>query len=250
MSKEIKNTVQIKSFLGMEEVRVVNNTHIVLKDMFNALGRVKEDGGWNHEKKKMEDFLKLIGKIDDHQKLGVDFGKTKGRGNKSNGSIQTVDCLKLETVPVVLTQFRPVNSNKRTKEENVMALKQWAEFMKFVDELLVQAKCFEFVVADTELEKQDTERISKLGGSPMVMNQQICLAMGEIVVGDAKFRLKKDQLKIYQNQTTIDLIECRRFMIDEFIRAYRITKSHKDAKKYAVEATMEYYGLTDGILAA
>ena len=37
----MKNKVEIKEFLGME-VRVVNNEWIILKDMFNALGRLTE----------------------------------------------------------------------------------------------------------------------------------------------------------------------------------------------------------------
>lgn len=46
-----KSIVEVKEFLGMK-VRVVNHEWIVTKDMFSALGRVKEDGGWNNEKKK------------------------------------------------------------------------------------------------------------------------------------------------------------------------------------------------------
>ena len=50
------NKVEIKNFLG-SEVRVVNNEYMVLKDMFEALGRVKEDGTWTDEKNKMDKFL-------------------------------------------------------------------------------------------------------------------------------------------------------------------------------------------------
>lgn len=53
------------------EVRVVNEEWIVLKDMFNALGRVREDGTWTNEKNKLDGFLKIIDKKDHHQSLMV-----------------------------------------------------------------------------------------------------------------------------------------------------------------------------------
>lgn len=52
---------EIKKFLGMK-VRVVNNEYIVLKDMFQALGRVKADGTWTNEKKKLLIFLNELTK--------------------------------------------------------------------------------------------------------------------------------------------------------------------------------------------
>lgn len=56
-----KNKVEKKVHLGME-VRVVNNEYIILRDMFEALGRVREDGTWTDERKKLEIFLEDIGK--------------------------------------------------------------------------------------------------------------------------------------------------------------------------------------------
>ena len=122
----MSNNVERKMFLGME-VRVVNKEYIVLKDMFDALGRVKDDGGWNHEYVKLTIFLEEIGKMDHSQKLRVVVKR---------GQSEEVHCLKLDTVPIVLTQFKPTKSNRRTAEENEEALNTWRRFMMFVDELL------------------------------------------------------------------------------------------------------------------
>lgn len=228
------NKIEIKLFLG-QEVRVVNNEYIVLKDMFNALGRVKEDGTWTSERKKMLNFLEGIEKLTDHETLVV-----TSKGKKKSREYQEVECLKIETVPVVLTQFKP--TNRKGKE----AIDKWFEFMKFVNELLISVKAHNFIVEDTELEKIDRDRLHKLGGSPMKMATMVNYAMGVIITGE-KIKIKKDDLKSYQNQTTIDLLEARRYWIEEFIRAYKITKSHSESNRLALEFTLEHYGLNEKV---
>ena len=64
------NKVEIKNFLG-SEVRIINNEYMVLKDMFEALGRVKEDGTWTDEKNKMDKFLDGINQKEYHETLVV-----------------------------------------------------------------------------------------------------------------------------------------------------------------------------------
>lgn len=228
------NKVEIKTFLN-SEVRVVNSEYIVLKDIFNALGRVKEDGTWTSERKKMLNFLEGIEKLTDHETLVV-----TSKGKKKSREYQEVECLKIETVPVVLTQFKP--TNRKGKE----AITKWFEFMKFVNELLLISKAHKFIVEDTELEKIDRDRLHKLGGSPMKMATMVNYAMGVITTGE-KIKIKKDDLKSYQNQTTIDLLEARRYWIEEFIRAYKITKSHSESNRLALEFTLEHYGLNEKV---
>lgn len=82
------NKVEIKNFLG-SEVRVVNNEYIVLKDMFNALGRVKEDGTWTDEKKKLE---KIIGK-ENIVKLKISYNN---KTNNKARNTQYVLCAKID----------------------------------------------------------------------------------------------------------------------------------------------------------
>ena len=225
------NKVEIKNFLG-SEVRVVNNEYMVLKDMFEALGRVKEDGTWTDEKNKMDKFLDGINQKEFHETLVVLVKQGRAKVEKE------IECLKLEVVPVVLTQFKP--TNRKGKE----AIDKWFEFMKFVNELLVSAKAHKFIIEDTELEKIDRDRLHKLGGKPMIMAGMANTAMGIIITGE---KIGKDDLKSYQNQITIDLLECRRYFIEEFIRAYKITKSHGQANRLALEFTLEHYGLNEKV---
>lgn len=225
------NKVEIKNFLG-SEVRIINNEYMVLKDMFEALGRVKEDGTWTDEKNKMDKFLDGINQKEYHETLVVLVKQGRAKVEKE------IECLKLEVVPVVLTQFKP--TNRKGKE----AIDKWFEFMKFVNELLVSAKAHKFIIEDTELEKIDRDRLHKLGGKPMIMAGMANTAMGIIITGE-KIKIGKDDLKSYQNQITIDLLECRRYFINEFINAYKILKSHSKANKYALQFVMEHYGISD-----
>lgn len=229
------NKVEIKLFLG-EEVRVVNNEWMILKDMFGALGRLRTDNEQLDDKdtKKLRVFLEGIGKLSDTESLRI----TSKSSKKKSREYQEVECLKIETVPVVLTQFKP--TNRKGKE----AIEKWFEFMKFVNELLISVKAHNFVIEDTELEKIDRDRLHKLGGSPMKMATMVNYAMGVIITGE-KIKIKKDDLKSYQNQITIDLLECRRYFINEFINAYKILKSHSKANKYALQFVMEHYGISD-----
>ncbi|XZM50705.1 hypothetical protein ACSW97_09110 [Clostridium perfringens] len=230
----MKNSVEIKEFLGME-VRVVNHDWLVLKDMFSALGRVKKDGGWNDEKKKLDEFLELIDRKEHSESFGVLLKQGRSKVYKE------VECIKLETVPVVLTQFKPTT---RKGEE---ALRCWAEFMKFVNRLLVENQAYKFVVSDVDLEKQHRDKLKSYGGNPVVLASMVSYAMGIILTGD-KVKITKEDLKSYKDKTTIDLIECRRFFIEEFVRAYRITKRHKEANRIALEYTLEKYGLQERLL--
>ena len=227
------NKVEIKNFLG-SEVRIINNEYMVLKDMFEALGRVKEDGTWTDEKNKMDKFLDGINQKEYHETLVVLVKQGRAKVEKE------IECLKLEGVPVVLNQFKP--TNRKGKE----AIDKWFEFMKFVNELLVSAKAHKFIIEDTELEKIDRDRLHKLGGKPMIMAGMANTAMGIIITGE-KIKIGKDDLKSYQNQITIDLLECRRYFIEEFIRAYKITKSHGQANRLALEFTLEHYGLNEKV---
>lgn len=227
------NKVEIKNFLG-SEVRIINNEYMVLKDMFEALGRVKEDGTWTDEKNKMDKFLDGINQKEFHETLVVLVKQGRAKVEKE------IECLKLEVVPVVLTQFKP--TNRKGKE----AIDKWFEFMKFVNELLVSAKAHKFIIEDTELEKIDRDRLHKLGGKPMIMAGMANTAMGIIITGE-KIKIGKDDLKSYQNQITIDLLEARRYWIEEFIRAYKITKSHGESNRLALEFTLEHYGLNEKV---
>lgn len=227
------NKIEIKKFLGTE-VRVVNEEYIVLKDVFNALGRVKADGTWTNEKKKTLELLEDLDKITDHQILVV-----TSKGKKHSREEQKVECLKLDTVPIVLTQFKP------TKAKGEEALNTWRKFMRFVDDLLSSFEVYKYIITDKEKQKSHMQILIDEGGKAVVANQQVNIIMAKLIgVYDKGIKtLKKDDLKIYQDQTTIDLLEVREFVMSKFVNAYEFTNSHKTAGEMALKLALKKYNL-------
>ena len=78
----------------------------------------------------------------------------------------------------------------------------------------------------------------------MIANKMTNQIMAELigVYPDIK-EIKKDELKIYQNQTTIDLLEVRDFVYTKFINAYEFTGSHKDSKQMVLKLSKRKYGI-------
>lgn len=226
----------IKDFLG-ESIRVVQvglKEYVILKDIFSVLGRVKADGTWTDEKKKLILFLKDIDKISDHETFEV----TSKSKNKRSRETQDVDCLNIETLPIVLTQFRP------TARKGKEALDKWCEFMKWVDKLLVEHEAYKMIVKDKEHQKDLQRMFSEDGGKAVVMNNQICGIMAELVgvYPDIK-KLTKEDLKIYQNQTTIDLLEVRQWCLEKYEEYFVITNSNAKARETCIKMARRKYNL-------
>jgi hypothetical protein len=240
MENEIIYKPIIKKFLGYD-VRVVDvdqrNEYIICKDMFDVLGLVKDDGTWTNPKKKMLEFLELIHKIADHQKLVV---RLKDKQSKK-GQAREIDCLNIETVPTVLTQFKPINSNRRTKEQNEQVLDKWAKFMEFVDMLLKYHECYKYIIDDKERYKITMKEIKDNGGKPPIANKMVNKIMGKLITDDDNFSISKDELKIYQPQTTIDLLEVRSFVMDKFATLYAFTNSHKESYNGTLKLAKKKY---------
>lgn len=160
------------------------------------------------------------------------------------GQRQEVECLKLDTIPIVLTQFRPTNSNKRTKEENEQALEIWKKFMIFVDDLLTSLEVYKFIITDKDNQKTQTQRLLDCDGLPVRMNRMVNNIMADLLgVSDTIKEIKKDELRKYQNQITIDLLEVREFVLDKFINAFEFTGSHKEAKNMALKLAKKKYNI-------
>lgn len=229
------NKVEIKTFLGME-VRVVNEEWIVLKDMFNALGRVRANGGWTDEKNKLNKFLSLVNKTSDYETFLVAL-----KGKKKSNNEQKVDCLKLETVPIVLTQFMP------TARKGDTALNHWKKFMNFVNDLLTSLEVYKFIITDKEVQKDETKRLVEADGKPLLFNNQVNIIMAKLIgVYDKGIKkLSKDELKVYQPQTVVDLLEVREYVSDKFVNAFEFTHSHKESAEMAEKlARIKYPNVT------
>lgn len=223
-----KVNVEVKEFMGMD-VRVIENEWMVLKDMFSALGRVRENGTWTHEKKKLLNFLEVLDKKDHHRLLvGVPVKK---------GQVENIECLKLDIAPLILTQYKP------TGKKSTKALNEWCKFMKFVDDLLVSLEVHKFIVKDKGTQREQIDRLSNAEGDPKIANMQVNMIMAKLIgVYDQGIkRVKKEELRVYKDQTTVDLLEVREFVMEKFINAYEFTRSHKSAGEMALKLAKEKY---------
>ena len=228
------NNVKIKKFLGME-VRIVNEEYIVLKDVFSALGRLDNKNQIvSTDRNKLKEFLIDINKLCDSKTFTI---TSKSKKSKSR-DYQEVDCLNISIIPIVLTQFKP------TKAKGEQALDIWKKFMIFVNDLLESLEVYKYIIIDKDKQKTNTEILIDNGGKPMIANKMTNQIMAELigVYPDIK-EIKKDELKIYQDQTTIDLLEVRDFVYTKFINAYEFTGSHKDSKQMALKLSKRKYGI-------
>ena len=228
------NNVKIKKFLGME-VRIVNEEYIVLKDVFSALGRLDNKNQIvSTDRNKLKEFLIDINKLCDSKTFTI---TSKSKKSKSR-DYQEVDCLNISIIPIVLTQFKP------TKAKGEQALDIWRKFMIFVNDLLESLEVYKYIIIDKDKQKTNTEILIDNGGKPMIANKMTNQIMAELIgiYPDIK-EIKKDELKIYQDQTTIDLLEVRDFVYTKFINAYEFTGSHKDSKQMALKLSKRKYGI-------
>ena len=228
------NNVKIKKFLGME-VRIVNEEYIVLKDVFSALGRLDNKNQIvSTDRNKLKEFLIDINKLCDSKTFTI---TSKSKKSKSR-DYQEVDCLNISIIPIVLTQFKP------TKAKGEQALDIWKKFMIFVNDLLESLEVYKYIIIDKDKQKTNTEILIDNGGKPMIANKMTNQIMAELIgiYPDIK-EIKKDELKIYQDQTTIDLLEVRDFVYTKFINAYEFTGSHKDSKQMALKLSKRKYGI-------
>ena len=226
----------IKNFMGITDVRVVEvdrSEYVVCKDMFDALGLVDVNGIWNKSKDKALEFLELTYKTSDWKTLPVRF-KDK---QSPKGQVRKVECLNIETAPLVITQFKP--TARRGKE----ALDRWTEFMKFIGTLFEYHEVHKFIFTDKDRQKQAMTDMVNMGGSPIVSNNQVNRIMGKLILGEDSFAITKDELKIYQPCVTIDLLKVRDWVLEKFENAYMFTKSHKLAYDMTLKVAQDRYNI-------
>lgn len=233
----MKNKVEVKEFLGME-VRVVNDEWIVLKDMFNALGRLnKEDKITSRDRQKI-DRLTNYGIICEGTKCTITSKSTKRKSRET----QDVYCVRVVDAPMITSQFEP---SKKKDGSNDDVIQVWIKFMKFISDLLISLEVDKFIVSDKERHKEHMEILLDEGGSTMIANNQVNIIMAKLIgVYDQGIKyIKKDELKIYQPQTVVDLLEVRDFVMKKFVNAFEFTGSHKNAGDMALKLALKKYKL-------
>lgn len=232
MEKQKGYKTKIKKFLGYDvrTVRVDNeHEYIVCKDMFEVLGLVKENGSWASSKQKMLEFLEGIDEKEDVQSLDVlvKQGKIKTK--------QKVECLNIEVTPTVLTQFKP------TKRRGKEVLDVWFKFMKFVNMLLKYHELHKYITLDKQDQKDKIASIMDNGGEGVIANQKVNLIMGKLITGEDNFSIRKEELKIYQPQTTRDLLKVRKDVLNMFDVIYGVCKSHKQTYDTVLDMALKKY---------
>lgn len=208
----------IKRFMNIADVRVVQvgiKEYVVLKDVFNSLGLLDDKNQIpTSYRNTLNSFLE--GVECDSKSFTITSKSKKGKSRET----QQVDCLDIEVVPIVITQFKP--SARRGEE----ALNQWFEFMKFVNDLLVEHEAYKVIFKDKEEQKHIGYVITKdMDKSIAIVNTHVAVIMAKLIgVHDQGIKkIKKEELKIYQPRVTIDLIEVRQEALklyQEFLLAF------------------------------
>lgn len=219
----------IKKFLG-QNVRVIEvdayHEYIVCKDMFNALGLVKDNGDWNDAKKKMLEFLELTDSKADSESLGV---RLKDKQSKK-GQVREVDCLNIEIAPLVLTQFKP------TKRRGEKALEIWSDFMKFVKVLLEIHEAHKYIIKTKDIQKEAQKELHDDGGDPMFMNIHVNKIMGVVLQMEDGKSVKKSEIYQFQNRITEDVGRVRDEILKTYVTMFKVTED----KEKAYELTLEW----------
>ena len=84
-------------------------------------------------------------------------------------------------------------------------------------------------------------------GNSLLFNSQVNIIMAKLIgVYDKGIKkLSKDELKVYQSQTVVDLLEVREYVSDKFVNAFEFTHSHKESAEMAEKlARIKYPNVT------
>ena len=217
----------IKKFLK-QDVRVIKvdtyHEYIICKDMFDALGLVKENGDWNDAKKKMLEFLELMDSREYSESLGVLLKQGKAKVTKE------VDCLNIEIVPLVLTQFKP------TKRRGKDVLEIWSDFMKFVKVLLETHEANKYIIKTKKTQTEMQDELYNDGGDPMFMNIHVNKIMGVVLRMEDGKSVKKSEIYQFQNRITEDVGCVRDEILKTYVTMFKVTED----KDKAYELTLEW----------
>ena len=217
---------QTKKFMN-ETGRFINvdgEEWLVVKDMFNWLGRLDKNGDvTTRDTNKLNDFLQDINQISARTKCTV---TSKGSKSKSR-EIQEVWCIKLDVVPMVLTQFKP---NKGVSEER---LNIWRELMQFINNILMELEVHKFITVDKDYQKDCMERLRAIvpascpDNAYKTVNNHIAMIMGQLMSMNSP--IYKNDIKQFNNQTTVDLLVVREEALDLYLTMYELTNSFEQS---------------------
>lgn len=238
-------TPVMKKFFDMEGrfINVDNNSWLVLKDMFNWLGRLTANGQIETtDRNRLNSFLKNINRECASESFTIDFGKKKGKGNASNGSIQTVDCINIKVVPMVLTQFEPTARVGKERHQ------KWCELMQFINEILEELEVYKFITEDKGHQKKAMSRLQQM--LPQEQNnpksyQRANKDVANIlqVLGNTLVPIYKPMIQNKICEDTIDALISRQEVLDTYLNMYEVFHDFDNAKAMTIQILKQRYNL-------
>ena len=216
---------QTKKFMN-ETGRFINvdgEEWLVVKDMFNWLGRLRADGQVETtDRNKLIKFLKNI-----RQETAGETFTITSKGRKQSRETQEAWCIKIDVVPMVLTQFEPTAKASKEKHE------QWCELMKFINNILMELEVHKFITVDKDYQKDCMERLRAIvpascpDNAYKTVNNHIAMIMGQLMSMNSP--IYKNDIKQFNNQTTVDLLVVREEALDLYLTMYELTNSFEQS---------------------
>ena len=241
---------QTKKFMN-ETGRFINvdgEEWLVVKDMFGWLDRLtSENKIAPTDKRNLNQFLGYINQTECLKEFDIKTPKgempsTSKRSN-SNGLIgdttlhplsnkrgevqKGVKCIKIDVVPMVLTQFEPTAKASKEKHE------QWCELMQFINNILMELEVHKFITVDKDYQKDCMERLRAIVPDSCpdnvykTVNNHIAMIMGQLMSMNSPI-YKKD-ITQFNNQTTVDLLVVREEALDLYLTMYELTNSFEQS---------------------
>lgn len=98
-----------------------------------------------------------------------------------------------------------------------------------------------YIAIDKQDQQDKMTSIQDNGGKPIIANQMVNKIIGKLITGEDNFSISKDELKIYQPQTTRDLLKVRKDVLNMFDVIYGVCKSHKQTYDTVLDMVTKKY---------
>lgn len=204
-------------------INVDGEEWLVVKDMFNWLGRLRADGQVETtDRNKLIKFLKNI-----RQETAGETFTITSKGRKQSRETQEAWCIKIDVVPMVLTQFEPTARAGKERHD------QWCELMQFINNILMELEVHKFITVDKDYQKDCMERLRAIVPDSCpdnvykTVNNHIAMIMGQLMSMNSPI-YKKD-ITQFNNQTTVDLLVVREEALDLYLTMYELTNSFEQS---------------------
>lgn len=239
-----------------ENVRIVvinNQRYMIVKDMFRALGRLKNTTGKISSDdmislRKLYEDLELEKEKDYKERVkvltknsGTEKEYPSSQGNKKNGELQEQNLINVKQIPIILLQFKP--TKKATNYE--VKLDIWRKFLRFVNSILQDYQLENYIIQDKEEWKENTRELEEMGLDPTIVNKHININMAKAigVYNQGIKEITKEELKIYESQTTMDLLAVRQELYVKYKEIYNLFNSKEMAIKGSLNFIIDKYKL-------